>query len=74
MIISYEYTHKDGRVSIPLVFIYYSPQTVKTETQMLYSACKQHVVQKCEVGKVYDVRELDTLTEDWLKEKLSFFK
>ncbi|KAI3644596.1 hypothetical protein MP228_010760 [Amoeboaphelidium protococcarum] len=74
VVYSFEYVHQDGRVSYPLIFFYWSPTTVKPEMHMLYASAKTHVVQKCEVGKVYDIRELSTFTETWLKEKLSFFK
>jgi hypothetical protein len=41
---------------------------------MLYAGAKMHVVQICDVGKVYDIRDLSNLTDEWLKEKLAFFK
>eukprot|EP00158_Paraphelidium_tribonemae_P000733 Partr_v1_DN23287_c0_g2_i2_m35155 putative glia maturation factor len=74
VLLSYEYVHPDGRTSYPLIFFYWSPVTVKPEMHMLYAAAKAHVVQKCEVGKVYDVRELETFSDHWLKSKLAFFK
>lgn len=73
ILLSYEYKHKDGRLSYPLVFIYWSPTTVKPEMHMLYAGSKVHIVQQCDCGKVFDIRELEELTDSWLHQKLAFF-
>jgi len=72
----YSYRHeRDGRVSFPLIFIYYSPTGVKPEMHMMYASSKVNLVQKLDLaGKVFDVRVADEMTLDWLKDKLSFFK
>lgn len=41
---------------------------------MLYAGAKMHIVETCQVGKVFDIRELDNLNDEWLREKLAFFK
>ena len=41
---------------------------------MLYTSTKTKLVNAIQVMKVFDVQEIGQLTEDWLKEKLKFFK
>ncbi|MGH0114967.1 UNVERIFIED_CONTAM: hypothetical protein FKN15_065891 [Acipenser sinensis] len=45
----------------------------KPEQQMMYAGSKNRLVQAAELTKVFEIRNTDDLTEDWLKEKLSFF-
>eukprot|EP01132_Coremiostelium_polycephalum_P002410 gene2410-2977_t len=70
----HKYTHPDGRTSYPLVFIYYMPRGVSPPIAMSYSANKPTLVHKLEIMKCFDAETLETLTSDWLKEKLAFFK
>eukprot|EP01133_Synstelium_polycarpum_P016760 gene16760-19928_t len=70
----YKYTHQDGRVSFPIVFIYYMPRGISPANAMTYSANKQNLVNRLDIAKSFDAETLDTLTEDWLKQKLAFFK
>ncbi|CAG8445240.1 12973_t:CDS:2 [Acaulospora morrowiae] len=70
IVLSYELSHSDGRKSYPLVLIYYSPPSTKPETHMLYASAKTHFQQKADLNKVFDIREAETLTDEWLKEKL----
>ncbi|RXN02436.1 glia maturation factor gamma-like protein [Labeo rohita] len=81
-------THGDGRVSYPLCFIFSSPVGCKPEQQMMYAGSKNRLVQSADLTKVggraqalvfvtcyiFEVRNPDDLTEEWLKEKLSFFR
>jgi len=71
---SYAYTHDDGRVSYPLCFIFVSPQGCKPDLQMMYAGSSKNLVAEIQVTKVFDIRDLDELTEEWLKEKLGFFR
>ncbi|KAG9342051.1 hypothetical protein JZ751_017047 [Albula glossodonta] len=70
----YKYIHADGRVSYPLCFIFSSPVGCKPEQQMMYAGSKNRLVQAAELTKVFETRNADDLTEEWLKEKLSFFR
>ncbi|KAJ8369172.1 hypothetical protein SKAU_G00092000 [Synaphobranchus kaupii] len=70
---SYKYVHDDGRVSYPLCFIFSSPVGCKPEQQMMYAGSKNRLVQTAELTKVFETRNADDLSEEWLKEKLSFF-
>ncbi|KAI3659022.1 hypothetical protein MP638_006886 [Amoeboaphelidium occidentale] len=84
ILLSYKYTRPtDKRVSYPLVFLYYSPETVKPSDHMMYAASKTHIVQKVDLsGKVFDVpRESEAsgpagevFSDKWLCSKLAFFK
>eukprot|EP00128_Syssomonas_multiformis_P014755 Colp12_sorted_trinity150504_noHs@30791 len=68
------HTHEDGRVSFPLMFFFYSPAGAKTELKMMYAGSKTTLVSKLNMTKVFEVQDKDDLDEDWLKEKLAFFK
>ncbi|CAJ0940348.1 unnamed protein product [Ranitomeya imitator] len=69
----HEYQHEDGRVSYPLCFIFSSPVGCKPEQQMMYAGSKNKLVQKAELTKVFEIRNTEDLTEEWLIEKLGFF-
>ncbi|GES85718.1 histone H4-like [Rhizophagus clarus] len=70
IVLSYELLHDDGRKSYPLILIYYSPVTTNPETNMLYASAKTYFQQKADLNKVFDIRETETLTDEWLKSKL----
>uniref|UniRef100_A0AAZ1XAC0 ADF-H domain-containing protein n=1 Tax=Oreochromis aureus TaxID=47969 RepID=A0AAZ1XAC0_OREAU len=70
----YKYVHDDGRVSYPLCFIFSSPVGCKPEQQMMYAGSKNRLVQTAELTKVFETRNPDDLTEEWLKSHLSFFR
>uniref|UniRef100_A0A3B1J578 Glia maturation factor n=1 Tax=Astyanax mexicanus TaxID=7994 RepID=A0A3B1J578_ASTMX len=74
IVYSYKLTHGDGRVSYPLCFIFSSPVGCKPEQQMMYAGSKNRLVQSAELTKVFEIRNADDLSEEWLKEKLSFFR
>lgn len=38
IVLSFELKHKDGRVSYPLVFVYYVPESAKIDLKMIYSS------------------------------------
>jgi hypothetical protein len=71
---SYAYKHDDGRVSYPLCFIFVSPEGCKPEIQMMYAGSKNALVKMGQFTKVFETRNVEELTEDWLKEKLGFFR
>ncbi|XP_053567045.1 glia maturation factor beta [Bombina bombina] len=73
IVYSYKYQHEDGRVSYPLCFIFSSPVGCKPEQQMMYAGSKNKLVQKAELTKVFEIRNTEDLTEEWLTEKLGFF-
>ncbi|XP_026466256.1 glia maturation factor gamma-like [Ctenocephalides felis] len=71
VIYSYCMEHKDGRLSYPMCFIYYTPRDSQMELQIMYAGTKLALQHEVELTRSYEVRELDELTEDWLREKLS---
>ncbi|XP_015196508.1 glia maturation factor gamma [Lepisosteus oculatus] len=74
IVYSYKYVHEDGRVSYPLCFIFCSPVGCKPEQQMMYAGSKNRLVQAAELTKVFETRNAEDLTEEWLKAKLAFFR
>ncbi|KAL6075103.1 Glia maturation factor [Balamuthia mandrillaris] len=71
---SYKWEHTDGRVSYPLVFIYYCPPGINTKLNILYASTKPIIVEALQVQKLLSVEDPEKMTETWLKEKLDFFK
>uniref|UniRef100_A0A670YY48 Glia maturation factor gamma n=1 Tax=Pseudonaja textilis TaxID=8673 RepID=A0A670YY48_PSETE len=74
VVYSYRYAHEDGRISYPLCFIFSSPAGCKPEQQMMYAGSKNRLVQAAELTKVFEIRSTEELTEQWLKERLAFFR
>ncbi|KAM3911787.1 glia maturation factor gamma [Leptodactylus fuscus] len=74
LVYSYRYQHDDGRVSYPLCMIFSSPVGCKPEQQMMYAGSKNRLVQIAELTKVFEIRTTSDLTEEWLKERLAFFR
>ncbi|XP_067831108.1 glia maturation factor gamma-like [Heptranchias perlo] len=74
IVYSYKYVHHDKRVSYPMCLIFSSPQGCNPQQQMMYAGSKNRLVQIGELTKVFEIRNIDELTEDWLREKLSFFR
>ncbi|KAM8921258.1 glia maturation factor beta [Pelodytes ibericus] len=74
VVYSYKYQHEDGRVSYPLCFIFSSPVGCKPEQQMMYAGSKNKLVQTAQLTKVFEIRNTEDLTEEWLTEKLGFFR
>uniref|UniRef100_A0A8C0GQQ7 Glia maturation factor n=1 Tax=Chelonoidis abingdonii TaxID=106734 RepID=A0A8C0GQQ7_CHEAB len=72
--VGYKYVHDDGRVSYPLCFIFSSPVGCKPEQQMMYAGSKNRLVQAAELTKVFEIRTTEDLTEEWLLERLAFFR
>lgn len=67
-------THSDGRVSFPMCFIYLSPLGCKPEMQMMYAGSKLNLVNEAGLTKVFELRDVEELTEEWLQSKLAFFR
>uniref|UniRef100_R4G3L4 Putative glia maturation factor gamma n=1 Tax=Rhodnius prolixus TaxID=13249 RepID=R4G3L4_RHOPR len=62
--------HKDGRISFPMCFIYVTPRDCQTNLQIMYAGTKLAVQKEVNLSHVYEVRELDELTDEWLMTKL----
>ncbi|PIO33329.1 hypothetical protein AB205_0170810 [Aquarana catesbeiana] len=74
LVYSYKYKHDDGRVSYPLCMIFSSPVGCKPEQQMMYAGSKNRLVQIAELTKVFEIRNTSDFTEEWLRERLAFFR
>ncbi|BES94684.1 unnamed protein product [Nesidiocoris tenuis] len=70
MIYTCKMTHSDGRTSYPMCFIYVTPRDCQTELQIMYAGSKIALQKEVGLSHVYEVRELEELTEEWLLEKL----
>ena len=71
--LSYVKKHSDGRVSYPLIFVFISPAGTKPELQMMYAGTKTSLVNEMQFTKVFELRDLEEFTEEWLLEKLKLF-
>lgn len=70
LIYSYKMEHTDGRTSYPLCFIFTTPPGCKMEMRMMYAGSKLHLVRQAELQHVYEIRDLEDFTEEWLQSKL----
>ncbi|EDW54570.1 glia maturation factor beta [Drosophila sechellia] len=70
VIYTYKMVHDDQRISYPMCFIFYTPRDSQIELQMMYACTKSALQREVDLTRVYEIRELDELTEEWLKAKL----
>ncbi|CAB3980223.1 glia maturation factor beta [Paramuricea clavata] len=73
-LVSYVHKHDDGRTSFPYFFLYVAPQGCKPELQMMYAGSKLRLIKEAQATKDFEVRSADEIDEEWLKEKLRFFR
>ena len=67
---SFTLDHGDNRVSYPMCLIFSTPRDCKTELQVMYAGSKLGLVKEAELTKIFEVRELEDLTDEWLSAKL----
>lgn len=60
--------HGDGRVSFPMCFIYFTPRDSHMELQIMYAGTKMALQREANLTRVYEVRELDEMTDEWLQD------
>jgi hypothetical protein len=71
LVLSYKVTHTStNRVSFPLCFIFISPRDCNPELQMMYAGSKLSLQKELDITKVFELRELEEFTEEWLMSKL----
>ena len=71
VVLSYRMVHQsDGRISYPLCFIFITPRDCNPELQMMYAGSKLSLQKEINLTRVYELRELEELTEQWLVDKL----
>ncbi|KAF6017435.1 GMFG [Bugula neritina] len=66
LVYSFKQTHPDGRISYPLCFVYISPEGCKPEQHMMYAGSKTELVKETGMTKVFELRSLEELTDEWL--------
>ncbi|KAI8433483.1 hypothetical protein MSG28_015518 [Choristoneura fumiferana] len=71
IVYSYKMEHDDGRTSFPMCFIFYTPRDAHMELQVMYAGTQRALAAAVGAPRLLEVREIDELTEDWLKEKLT---
>ncbi len=68
---SFRLDHGDaGRVSFPLCLLFSTPRDCKTELQVMYAGTKLGLVKEAELTKVFEIRDLEELSDEWLQGKL----
>merc|ERR1712227_21738 len=70
VIYSCRYEREDGRVQYPLMFIFMSPSGSMGRMPMAYAGSRNQIKEATGITKVFEVRDLEDLTQEWLNEKL----
>jgi len=73
LVINYRQTHADGRLSFPLVFVFFCPPGIKPELNILYASTKQRLALMMHILKDYELKDKEEFNEEWLKKKLGIF-
>eukprot|EP01108_Squamamoeba_japonica_P002210 TRINITY_DN2031_c0_g1_i1.p2 TRINITY_DN2031_c0_g1~~TRINITY_DN2031_c0_g1_i1.p2 ORF type:complete len:154 (+),score=49.97 TRINITY_DN2031_c0_g1_i1:45-464(+) len=71
VILSYKWKKDDGRLTYPLIFLYYIPPQIKPSLAMLYSSTKHELGVKINVNKTVEIQNADMLTDEWILAKLN---
>lgn len=73
VVLSYKMVHDedDGRVSYPLCFIFITPRDCNPELMMMYAGSKLSLQKEVDLNRAFEVREIEELTEEWLRAKLT---
>lgn len=69
VLLSWSKKHDDGRLSFPLLFIYYCPTGSSPELQMLYAGSRNSIANECNVSKTIELRDIDDLDDELLDSK-----
>jgi len=69
VLVSYEMKHADGRISYPLVLVYWAPESTSMELATLYTSALPTFCTHADVGKVIDIRD-GNITTEYLNERL----
>ncbi|KAF2357013.1 Actin-depolymerizing factor domain [Trinorchestia longiramus] len=71
VLLSWRICHSDGRVSFPMAFLFTTPRDCEPKLQMMYSGSYNHLIAECGLTKVFQMRDLDELNEEWLTAHLA---
>eukprot|EP00092_Neocalanus_flemingeri_P001930 GFUD01002061.1.p1 GENE.GFUD01002061.1~~GFUD01002061.1.p1 ORF type:complete len:142 (+),score=56.47 GFUD01002061.1:126-551(+) len=67
---SFCHNHSDGRVSYPMVFLFSTPPGGQIELSVMYAGSKNNLVKETGMTKLLEVRDMEDLTEEWVKDQL----
>jgi len=67
------FEREDGRVQYPLCFIFLSPTGASGKQMMAYAGSRNQVRDMTGITKVFEIRDTEDMTEEWLDAKLKFF-
>ncbi|KAH8859461.1 Glia maturation factor beta [Schistosoma japonicum] len=70
ILLSYRYEKEDGRVTFPYCLLFSTPVGSATNLKMMYATSLSNLMHKSEVTKVFELRDLEELSDTWLKENL----
>ncbi|KAJ2320088.1 hypothetical protein H4S02_005114 [Coemansia sp. RSA 2611] len=73
VVLSYRQRHPDGRVSFPLVFIYYLPTTARPKSRMLYASTQQAFSKETQLSNPYMLVDKEQLDQEWIERHLNKF-
>ncbi|KAJ2355664.1 hypothetical protein IWW50_006695 [Coemansia erecta] len=71
VVLSYKRKHTDGRVSYPLVFIYYLPENSKPVSRMLYASTLQLFSKELHLSDPFMLTDYTELNQEWLESHLN---
>lgn len=60
----------EGRVTFPLVFMFYIPSNAAPQWNMLYTRGKLQLMNRLSVTKGFDLREAEELSPSWVEEQV----
>ena len=66
--------HSDGRVQYPIAFMVYLPDQLPVHLKVMYTRPVVELAEKFQVARHFTLDEPETLTEEWLEEKLQIVR
>ncbi|CAH8515160.1 hypothetical protein MS3_00006566 [Schistosoma haematobium] len=70
ILLSYRYEKEDGRVAFPYCLLFSTPMGSATNLKMMYTTSLTNLMHKSGVTKVFELRDLEELSDEWLQENL----
>uniref|UniRef100_A0A0X3PI89 Glia maturation factor beta n=2 Tax=Schistocephalus solidus TaxID=70667 RepID=A0A0X3PI89_SCHSO len=70
VLLSYVLNHDDSRISYPYCLLFVSPRSSSPDHKMMYAGTMHHFIDVSQVTKVFEVQDLDDITDEWLQEEM----